>query len=407
MKIMKTAFLMIVLSLAAMMVMAGCKIELPKARPCTDGYYKCSADNIQVQQCSGGAWNTITTCSGDTPICNVKYPTYPSQSETNMGCTQGCLYEGNGYYPGSVCVNYKRSAICNPTVDNNEVQFTDCTLTTPWCYQGVCTNCNPICYGCGGLPNACGGDCPAKNDGDSCYTVGGIGQCDSGLNCVKTDPLLYYNFNEIGAIDKSGNGMTGTVTGATYTATGGHGGSGAYVFSGNDNYIIMNYTGLQNLLQNDASISVWFKYEMPLEAFPTLIGNSQFIANAWKGWRLVISPGSSGYGTGNIMFAYAKDAISQATYKAGTAIQADSGQWNHVVVTRSAGGYVKLYLNGNLETESSNAPNFVPNTGYPVYIGKTAAQTNNDFKGIVDDVRIYDHVLTSEQINNLYQTGDI
>jgi hypothetical protein len=76
----------------------------------------------------------------------------------------------------------------------------------------------------------------------------------------------------------------------------------------------------------------------------------------------------------------------------------DNGKWYHCVITRDSNNNLTWYLNGNKDTSRSNSysggtrvDTFTIGTGY----------TGNDFNGLIDDVRIYDHVLSKKEIKEL------
>jgi len=76
----------------------------------------------------------------------------------------------------------------------------------------------------------------------------------------------------------------------------------------------------------------------------------------------------------------------------------DNGKWYHCVITRDSNNNLTWYLNGNKDTSRSNSysggtrvDTFTIGTGY----------TGNDFNGLIDDVRIYDHALSIKEIKEL------
>ena len=75
--------------------------------------------------------------------------------------------------------------------------------------------------------------------------------------------------------------------------------------------------------------------------------------------------------------------------------------WVHVAVTYD-GNYVKLYINGTLDTS-------VPKTGSIVINDKCVrmgyVDYNRHFHGIIDDVRIYNKALTADEIYQKYLEG--
>lgn len=78
-----------------------------------------------------------------------------------------------------------------------------------------------------------------------------------------------------------------------------------------------------------------------------------------------------------------------------------TNQWQHVVVTKNTAGDVRVYLNGQDVTVGtptiSNTVDFSWNL-----IG--SEKLNVYFDGELDEIRIYDRVLTAEQVEQLYES---
>jgi len=82
------------------------------------------------------------------------------------------------------------------------------------------------------------------------------------------------------------------------------------------------------------------------------------------------------------------------------------GQWYHIIGTRE-GSTLKLYVNGELNKTTNGIPTGPIDTDSgDLHIGSTA-QPGAIFKGMIDDVRIYNRVLTAEQVKSLYDNGDL
>ena len=67
----------------------------------------------------------------------------------------------------------------------------------------------------------------------------------------------------------------------------------------------------------------------------------------------------------------------------------------------------KLYLNGT-EVKSNTSSVTFANTNQQLRIGRLAGSTStNYFHGYIDDARVYDKALTTDEIMALYQTKSI
>jgi len=192
----------------------------------------------------------------------------------------------------------------------------------------------------------------------------------------------------------------GTVTNATFNPTGGFDGFGAYEFDGDGDFIQLNYSSLQRLLDNDASVSVRFTYRREGENFPTVIGNQEFAGN-WSGWRLLVV-----HTTDLIQFCYAGNiSATQQCVQSATNLTAvkNTNNFTHIVVTwQAATNNLKLYLNGQFSANKTGSENFVHNPDDPIFIGRPS-QTTNDWNGTVDEVRLWNRTLSSEQVLALFK----
>jgi hypothetical protein len=83
-------------------------------------------------------------------------------------------------------------------------------------------------------------------------------------------------------------------------------------------------------------------------------------------------------------------------------------EWVHVAGTYD-GNSVKAYVNGELVDENndanSNVMPFLSQDTNDLAIGNKPEATDNPFKGIIDDVRVYDRALTAAEIGYLASDG--
>ena len=70
--------------------------------------------------------------------------------------------------------------------------------------------------------------------------------------------------------------------------------------------------------------------------------------------------------------------------------------WTHVLGIRDVSGKVTLYIDGVLQSDFEVNPGDINSTGNLLIGVDTAMQ--KDFSGLIDDVRIYNHALSSEEI---------
>jgi len=99
-------------------------------------------------------------------------------------------------------------------------------------------------------------------------------------------------------------------------------------------------------------------------------------------------------------FLYQRGGTNDTAFAlAPTAVVAE-GVWTHLAVTAQAGGMVNFYLNGTFaEALPVEATFGVPNTN-PLYLG-SRADFATTFNGFIDDVAVFDEVLSAGQIRQL------
>jgi glucose/arabinose dehydrogenase len=199
-----------------------------------------------------------------------------------------------------------------------------------------------------------------------------------------TGLVAAYAFDEPSgsiAVDVSGNGNDGTLTGATRT-TEGHAG-GALSFDGVDDLVLVP----------DAS-SLDLTTGMTLEAwvYPT---------SAMSGWKAILNKQADSYflvantpsdhpGVGGHIFGGSCCALLEA---AGAALAPNA--WTHLAGTYD-GTNLRLYRNGVL-VGTKVQPSALTPSGSPLRIG-ASADAGEFFPGRIDDVRIYDRPLNGTEI---------
>ncbi len=199
--------------------------------------------------------------------------------------------------------------------------------------------------------------------------------------------IAFYPFNG-NANDESGNGHNGAVLDATLTTDRFGVDSSAYYFSGGSgNYIHANIPVLP-LGNNERTLCVWAKSDDGL-----IDGNSDHIAN-WGN----ATPGNA-FGLmlylENHWWGYGHE---YQTYDTNSGIEADTS-W-HFLCCSYGNDTMKVYVDGNFAESSSMRLNTI---GTNFYIGiRPDLDGFNTFDGIIDDIRIYDRVLTNAEIQQLY-----
>jgi hypothetical protein len=210
------------------------------------------------------------------------------------------------------------------------------------------------------------------------------------------DLILHWKFDEGSgdiAHDSSGNGHDGTIEGATW-AVGKigpcleFGGSGDRVVDENaPNYL----NGLDAV-----SIAIWIKSDLA----PTDKGF--IISEEPDGGDNIITmrydaAGATSGGTSLLKMAVVA-ANDEQQLESSSNLQVT--EWQHVVMTWSRGEQLKFYVNGVEDTPLANgAPRDVSTADVTILIvGQGGKDAGGGWDGLIDDVRIYDHVLSEVEI---------
>ena len=221
-----------------------------------------------------------------------------------------------------------------------------------------------------------------------------------GIAQIPTSGLTaHYPFNG-NANDESTNSNNGSVSGATLTTDRFGNINSAYSFDGVDDQItITNFT----MPSHTASISIWCKADK--EQSSSLFRNNVSLNNLvnthvhWSadGNDIYWDYGDITSGSGRISIA---DTSSPS--------KSQLGNWEHFVfVVDSASNSMSVYHNGTKVASSTKSSSLAQST-FDFFIGGDTAVTGDArfFEGLIDDIRIYDRVLTDCEIASLNQEND-
>ena len=129
---------------------------------------------------------------------------------------------------------------------------------------------------------------------------------------------------------------------------------------------------------------------------PSCVLSKNDDVNSLRGFDLMLRKGKA---VAHLVHKWNSDAIQVMT-----ASSISSNQWQHVMVTYDGSGAasgVNIYLDGQpqpLDIRFDNLRGTIK-TDQPLRIGRRS--TSAAFKGLIDDVRIYDRELTNEEVHSL------
>ncbi|MBC8422435.1 MAG: hypothetical protein H8E01_00230, partial [Chloroflexi bacterium] len=188
--------------------------------------------------------------------------------------------------------------------------------------------------------------------------------------------------------DISAQAHVGKCEGDSCPAVGapGHTGSAAR-FDGVDDYIKIDPAG-DLRLTDQGTLAAW--------VYPTGVGSGG------KAGGIVINKEGeyevARYADGTIRWAFANDDPGWQWIDTGYV--APLNQWTHIVVVYNA-GVVQTYANGTLVHTYNGSGNIRP-AGYNDFRIGGRQYTSQYFDGLIDEVRVFDRVLSADEIRSLY-----
>ncbi len=227
------------------------------------------------------------------------------------------------------------------------------------------------------------------------------------LDIPITDPslLCWWRFDDgVGttAIDSSGHDRYGTVNGATWVADGQIG--GALEFGGDGDHV----------LDADAG-----DYLNGLDALTVCVWIKSNVTSTEKGFVCFIDPaggdnGGMRYDAESYKFPGGTNLIklSMDTTSGNMQLEASDNtqttQWQHVAMVWSTNNDLQLYINGQLHKPRGTQGRGGTIVATKLIVGKSVKDVgaNDGWDGLVDDVRVYNKVLTADEIKQVMR-GDL
>lgn len=207
--------------------------------------------------------------------------------------------------------------------------------------------------------------------------------------------VAYWAFNDNGgntASDSTGNGYDGDLIGDPQWVDGYYG--GGLEFDQVEDEV--NVPFHENLNQETFTICAWANVEVGSANHRAVVSNRD-------------EPPTSGF----IIYATPQNTWQFWTGDGATpwvsvqGPEVNLGEWDHVAGTFSDGTQ-KFYVNGELAGETASKPNF--NTRQELLIGAGANERANHeylFKGIIDEVRLYDRALDEDEISAVMESESL
>lgn len=199
--------------------------------------------------------------------------------------------------------------------------------------------------------------------------------------------IAFYPFNG-NANDLSGNNNNGVLIGATSTTDRKGSPNSAYNFDGISNYIEVPHNTTLNI-KDEISISVWIN--------PVNTNGDQRIID-----KTTVSQGDAYMidtrPSQELRFIVGNPNPSNPPMT--SAIISQSNKWYYIVTTYDKSN-VKFYIDGVLVSTFPQTGQSTTNTN-PIRIGANSILNGNWFNGKIDDIRIYNRILSNAEIQRLF-----
>ena len=200
--------------------------------------------------------------------------------------------------------------------------------------------------------------------------------------------VAHYSFDN-NLTDSTGSALAGTVIGGKINESGGaityaSGVSGkAAAFDGSSGIRLPN--GL--ITSNTYSVSLWVNPEQLTEFTTTFFG-----ARDSSNWVSLLPKGHGWVNNDTMVWS------GTAWYDAGAGMKINTGEWSHLAFTVNNGS-IKVYVNGVQKFTGTGFPNLFTTTDSTFSLGVNWWDT--PYKGLMDELRIYETALTAEQVASL------
>jgi len=214
----------------------------------------------------------------------------------------------------------------------------------------------------------------------------------AGSTLVPIEPNLvgWWKFDEGNgtiAYDSAGHN-NGAISGGAAWTTGQI--NGALNFDGSDDYVSVPDIDNSLDMDNQMTITAWIMLNNDSEIY-SIVDKQPSEAGSGNYHFLIMSSG--------LYLLHQTGTGEEAGYVSTSSVTA--GVWQHVAVTLKEGDSVKFYINGTPAGTSQTETFGFVNNG-PVLIG-TSSDFAIPFDGAIDEVRIYNRVLTAGEVASLYQ----
>lgn len=207
-------------------------------------------------------------------------------------------------------------------------------------------------------------------------------------------PFEAHSTTSTTALDYSQSGYNGTVTnGPVFSTSSGRDGYGAYTFDGLNDYITIAHRAAL-AVTNEFTVTGWVKRASGSSGWDGFITKATYSATGTTGWGITYDPAALRYAA----FVACNGSVATIPANTGTASSTDYG-WHHVAL-KVASGTAYFYVDGVKQDYHSDQP--ICDSGAAITMGRYYSNAfGHDFKGVLDEMVVWNRVLSDEQISSL------
>ncbi len=208
------------------------------------------------------------------------------------------------------------------------------------------------------------------------------------------NPVAGYTFDKCNTCDDSGNENNGTAYGGVTFVDGVKG--KAANFDGTSGYIKIKSNTMLNL-SSRFSIGMWIKSDLSQNSIYTLISKGH---NQFNGWAVQSAAFEE---SGELYFTYGNGIqFIRKVIVPGTCTL--DKNWHFIVITKDPVNGLKAYNDGILiKSYPDDTSSISKSKDFDLIIGKDSFYEGGYFKGLIDEIQIYDYALSDSEIMQYYE----
>ena len=217
---------------------------------------------------------------------------------------------------------------------------------------------------------------------------------------VQADLIGHYKFND--TLDNELGTANGTFSDGTPTYEDGAAGN-AITLDGENDHVVLGTASDYNFGADiDFSVALWVKTDGWSED-AAVFSNKNWNSGGNTGWAICGGTASGGV---TWQWNYSEAGAGRKDYDPSTPILND-GLWHHLCATHDRDGMATFYFDGVEQNQIDISATGTIDAGFPTVIGtdgEEGATWAYWFAGAVDDVKIFNHVLTATEVTDAMAT---